>query len=136
MEQQKGTIGKLVYDPSFYNSAKSLMDKGNTLLDGVNEGKGTLGKLVHDDALYTNLRDASANVREATGKLNSNQGTHRKIFHRSGLLRQLHRAVGRHAADGERLPAEPEEIPAREVGNFLEVADRGAAQAVIALGMD
>ncbi len=66
--------------PSFYDSAKSLTDKGNTLLDGVNEGKGTLGKLVRDDALYRNLKDASANVRDATAKLNSNQGTIGKFF--------------------------------------------------------
>ena len=72
-----------------YDSAKNLMQKGNTLVDGVNGGNGTLGKLVTNDALYTNLRDASANVRDATAKMNSNQGTIGKFFSDPALYDNL-----------------------------------------------
>jgi phospholipid/cholesterol/gamma-HCH transport system substrate-binding protein len=77
---QKGTVGKLVYDPSAYDSIKGLADNGNALLTDVRAGKGSLGKLATDDTLFTNLRDASANVRDATAKMNSNQGTMGKMF--------------------------------------------------------
>ena len=75
VQDQKGTIGHLVYDPALYNNVKGATDKTNALLGDVRAGKGTLGKLVTDDALYTNCETPSANVRDASAKMNSNQGT-------------------------------------------------------------
>ena len=80
LRQQKGSLGKLIYDPSTYDEIKGVAEKSNALLGDVRQGKGTLGKLTTDDTLFDNLRDASANVRDATAKLNSNQGTMGKFF--------------------------------------------------------
>ena len=99
VRDQKGTVGKLIYDPSAYDSVKGVADKGNALLGDVREGKGTLGKLVTDDTLFTNLRDASANVRETE----FHSGHDGKILHRSRLLRQCDGANGRSSFIGRRI---------------------------------
>src|SRR6202035_1363878 len=77
---QKGTLGKLLYDPSLYDEAKSALSSGNAMISDVREGKGTLGKLATDDALYNKMRDTSTNLANATAKLNDNTTTAGKLF--------------------------------------------------------
>jgi len=47
----KGTIGKLIYDPTLYDQAKEAAAHGNAMLRDARAGKGTLGKLATDDTL-------------------------------------------------------------------------------------
>jgi len=70
VRSQKGTLGKLLYDPSLYDEAKKALSNGNAMISDVREGKGTLGKLATDDVLYNKLRDTSTNLASATAKLN------------------------------------------------------------------
>lgn len=92
----RGTIGRLVMDDAFYNSAfatitnlqyagqdiKNLTGKADAMLgdvrgliDGINQGKGTLGKLTKDEALYRETAQAMSNLREILEKLNKGQGS-------------------------------------------------------------
>ena len=80
LKSQKGTLGKLIYDPNAYNNINGMARNANALLGNIRQGKGTLGKLATDDQLYTNMRDASANIRDVTGKLDNGQGTMGKFF--------------------------------------------------------
>ena len=55
MQDQKGTLGKLVYNSDFHDSAKSFLDNGNAVIKDVRAGKGTLGKLATDDSFTPNI---------------------------------------------------------------------------------
>src|SRR5882672_7690152 len=77
---QKGTIGKLMYDPTLYDQAKQAITNGNAMIGDVRAGKGTLGKLATDDTLYNKLRDTSTNLASASAKLNDNTTTAGKLF--------------------------------------------------------
>ncbi len=80
VQNQQGTLGKLVYDTSMHESAKQLIDNSNALLADVRGGKGTLGKLATDDSLFTEYKQAGENLASATEKMNSNQNTIGKFF--------------------------------------------------------
>ncbi len=89
----KGTVGRMVYDESLYNSAyaslSNLQDtatevrrtvaQARTVVDQINAGQGTVGKLVKDDTLYRETTATMTNLREITGKINSGQGSIGKI---------------------------------------------------------
>jgi len=57
---QKGTIGKLLYDPSLYDQAKSALENGNTIMGDIRAGKGTLGKLATTMSFTTNFATPAA----------------------------------------------------------------------------
>ncbi len=50
VQNQQGTLGKLIYEPTIHESAKKLIDNGNAFLADIRAGKGTLGKLATDDS--------------------------------------------------------------------------------------
>ena len=85
----EGTIGKLISDPEFYESATSTVIKLQHTADEINlavqeargivtrlsEGNGTLGKLTTDDTLYKESKVAMNNLKEILIKLNQGEGT-------------------------------------------------------------
>ncbi len=75
VQEQKGPLGKFVYDPSIHDEAKEFLANGNGLVSDVRGGRGTLGKLATDDTLFTEWRQIGANLQQATAKLNTNDGT-------------------------------------------------------------
>jgi phospholipid/cholesterol/gamma-HCH transport system substrate-binding protein len=91
--QGKGTMGRLVYDDSLYNSAyaslsnlqdtateiKQTVAQARLVVDQINAGQGTVGKMVKDDTLYREATATMTNVREITGKINAGQGSIGKI---------------------------------------------------------
>jgi phospholipid/cholesterol/gamma-HCH transport system substrate-binding protein len=80
VQNQQGTLGKLVYDTSIHESAKKLIDNSNAFFADVRSGKGTLGKLATDDSLFTQYKQAGENLASATAKMNSNENTIGKFF--------------------------------------------------------
>ena len=83
----KGTIGKLIYDESLYNSMLATMtdlkvtiaDARNAIAD-VNSGEGTLGKLLKDDTLYRETTESMTNLKQILQKINQGQGTVGKLI--------------------------------------------------------
>ncbi|HZT21823.1 MAG TPA: MlaD family protein [Verrucomicrobiae bacterium] len=89
----QGTVGKLIYDPTFYNSAmdtvsnlQAAVTSAHTVLAdaqqvilGVNRGRGTLGKLVTDDTLYNATTASMTNLNQILLKINQGQGTVGKL---------------------------------------------------------
>ena len=101
----QGTIGKLIYDESFYNSAlatasnlqstsdeiKLTIADARKVIDHVNTGQGTLGKLVKDDKLYNETTASMTNLKEILQKINQGDGTVGKLvndqeFYRNAKL--------------------------------------------------
>jgi phospholipid/cholesterol/gamma-HCH transport system substrate-binding protein len=107
--QGQGTIGKLIYDDSLYNSASSTVANLQTNLtdmsaeikltladarkaiDQVNSGQGTIGKLLYDEALYRETADSMTNLKEILQKVNRGDGSVGKLvndqeFYRNAKL--------------------------------------------------
>jgi phospholipid/cholesterol/gamma-HCH transport system substrate-binding protein len=89
----QGTVGKLIYDQSLYNSAsaavtnlqdavgeiKLTIAQAHSVIDQVNAGQGTIGKLVKDDKLYNETTASMTNLKEILEKVNSGQGSVGKL---------------------------------------------------------
>jgi phospholipid/cholesterol/gamma-HCH transport system substrate-binding protein len=97
----KGTVGKLVNDPTLYNSAlaavsnlqdtateikttvadaRKVVDGANQTIAQINSGQGTIGKLVKDDTLYREVTTAATQAKEILQKVNEGKGTVGKII--------------------------------------------------------
>ncbi len=89
----QGTVGKLIYDQSLYNTAsvavtnlqdaageiKLTVTQARGIVDQINAGQGTIGKLIKDDKLYNETTDSMTNLKEILQKINSGQGTVGKL---------------------------------------------------------
>lgn len=78
----QGTVGKMIYDQSLYNSAmdtvSNLQDtvaSARGLIGGITNGQGTLGKLATDESLYDSTASAMTNLNEILIKINQGKGT-------------------------------------------------------------
>jgi phospholipid/cholesterol/gamma-HCH transport system substrate-binding protein len=100
-----GTLGKLIYDPSLYNSAlesvtnlqetaadiKLTIADARKVIDQANSGQGTIGKLLKDDTLYRETTASMSNLRGILEKVNQGQGSVGKLvndqeFYRNAKL--------------------------------------------------
>jgi phospholipid/cholesterol/gamma-HCH transport system substrate-binding protein len=105
IRQGHGTVGRLIYDDSLYNSAlasvtnldnvaaqiQSTIADAHKVIDKVNAGEGTVGMLLHDDALYRETTDSMTNLKEILQKVNQGQGSVGKLvndqeFYRNAKL--------------------------------------------------
>lgn len=94
ISQGKGTVGRLIYDDTLYNSALSsvtnLQDAASeiklTIADArqiiaqANSGQGTIGKLLKDESLYRETTASMTNLREILQKINQGQGSVGKLI--------------------------------------------------------
>lgn len=90
----QGTVGKLIYTDTLYNSAlttvTNLQDTVATarqVINGVNEGRGTLGKLVTDETLYRATTASMTNLNQILQKINQGQGTVGKLVNDQELYK-------------------------------------------------
>jgi len=75
----EGTVGKLIYDQSLYNSAMDTVSNVQGVVNGISSGQGTLGKLATDETLYTSTASAMTNLDLILKKINQGQGTVGKL---------------------------------------------------------
>ena len=106
----KGTVGKLLYDDTLYNTALSavvglqagtaelkstvleargMMTNANSIITQINAGQGTLGRLAKDEKLYVEMTLAMTNAREILEKVNRGQGTMGKIVNDESLYKNV-----------------------------------------------
>ena len=86
ISEGKGTVGKLIYDPTLYDSAltavtnlQSTLADAKSIVNQINAGQGTAGKLVKDDKLYNETTSSMTNLKEILQKINQGQGTIGKL---------------------------------------------------------
>jgi len=106
----KGTVGRLLYDDTLYNTAlsavvglqagttelkstvleaKGMMTNANAVISEINAGRGTLGRLAKDEKLYTEMTLAMSNIREITEKINKGQGSVGKLVNDESLYKNV-----------------------------------------------
>jgi phospholipid/cholesterol/gamma-HCH transport system substrate-binding protein len=97
----KGTVGKLIFDDSLYNTSlatvsnlqttsdeiKVAIAEAKKIINDVNAGQGTIGKLVKDETLYTETTASMVNLKEILQKINQGQGTIGKLVNEQDFYR-------------------------------------------------
>jgi phospholipid/cholesterol/gamma-HCH transport system substrate-binding protein len=83
----QGTVGKLIYTDTLYNSAfvtvtnlQDAVTEVRQVVNGVSNGQGTLGKLVTDETLYNSTTASMTNLNQILLKINQGQGTVGKLI--------------------------------------------------------
>jgi phospholipid/cholesterol/gamma-HCH transport system substrate-binding protein len=82
----QGTVGKLIYNGSLYDSAlvtvTNLQDavvEVRQVVNDISAGKGTIGKLVTDETLYNETTGSMTNLNQILGRINQGKGTIGKL---------------------------------------------------------
>jgi phospholipid/cholesterol/gamma-HCH transport system substrate-binding protein len=83
----QGTVGKMIYEQAFYNSAmdtvsnlQSTVTGVRSVLAGITNGQGTIGKLVTDDTLYSATTASMTNLNQILLRINEGKGTIGKLI--------------------------------------------------------
>lgn len=84
--QGQGTVGKLIYDQTLYNTAlstvtnmQSTFTDARGIVDQINAGKGTAGKLIKDDKLYNETTSSMTYLKNILQKIDQGQGSVGKL---------------------------------------------------------
>ncbi len=75
IENGQGTVGKLLVDPSLYNSVQATVLQLQQLSTSLNTRTGTIGHLINDDTLYKEASTIVARIDGITQALQKGQGS-------------------------------------------------------------
>lgn len=89
----KGSISKLINDPTLYNRAVNTLNQLQTLVNEVSSGKGTIGKLIADDTLYNRANSAVEHLQHVAAEVDSGQGTVGKLIKDPTLYNNLQKST-------------------------------------------
>ncbi len=81
VQRGRGTLGKLLNDPSLYDHLDATVSKMQNMVASVQQGQGTLGKLVASDELYAKANDTIGNVQDITTAVREQKGTLGKLVY-------------------------------------------------------
>jgi phospholipid/cholesterol/gamma-HCH transport system substrate-binding protein len=105
----RGTVGKLIYDQSLYDSAMDTVTnlqltvaQARNVMSGITNGQGTIGKLVTDDTLYNSTTASMTNLDQILLKINGGQGTVGKLVNDQEFYKNAKLSLQKldNAADG------------------------------------
>jgi phospholipid/cholesterol/gamma-HCH transport system substrate-binding protein len=80
VENQQGSVGKLIYDQQLYNNLNSSVAQVSGMLNDINNGHGSLGKLINDDTLYTRASATIDKLNTIADNMNNGNGTIGKLI--------------------------------------------------------
>lgn len=93
LNSDKGTLGALINDRTFYNKASSTFDQLSHLVDQIGNGRGSIGKLVTDDTLYNRASDTVAKLDNLANELNAGKGSIGKLLKDDSLYNNLNQST-------------------------------------------
>ncbi len=105
----QGTVGKLIYDQTLYNTAMDTVSNLQTavtsaqkMFSSVTNGQGTLGKLMTDATVYNELAASMTNLHQILFKINSGEGTVGKLVNNQDFYKNAQLSLQKldKAADG------------------------------------
>lgn len=92
LNSNKGSIGKLINDPTLYNRGVEAVNQLSAIAQQVNSGKGTIGKLMTDDSIYNHLNDSVTKLDDVATELDSGKGTLGKMIKDPALYNNLEKS--------------------------------------------
>jgi phospholipid/cholesterol/gamma-HCH transport system substrate-binding protein len=79
-ESGKGSIGKLIYDPSLYDQLSQTVKEFQAVVDDIAQGKGSLGKLISNDDAYRKFVATLDKMNAVADDLQAGKGTAGKFL--------------------------------------------------------
>jgi phospholipid/cholesterol/gamma-HCH transport system substrate-binding protein len=92
LTDQRGSAGKLIYDPALYRQLNSVAENLDTVTTELRRGRGTLGKMIVDSTLYRTLASFSTRSDSLVANL-MHSGTAGKLFGDDQLYTDLMRLI-------------------------------------------
>jgi len=87
--QGKGSIGKLLYDETFYNRLNQLLNGMQTMVNNLQQGQGTLGKFLVDPTLYDKAVATVDHLNALVDDVQKGQGTMGRLMADPAVYNQL-----------------------------------------------
>lgn len=87
--QGKGSIGKLLYDESFYNQLQATVKSAHQMIASMQDGRGTIGKFMDDPTVYNKTVDTLNRLNQFLDEAQNGQGTLGRIVSDPALYNQL-----------------------------------------------
>ena len=89
IRQGKGTIGKLMTDPTLFNEMNQLVDAANSVTRNLNSSRGTLGRLMNDPTAAKSLEASLANLQMVTERLRNGEGSLGQLIANDALAKSV-----------------------------------------------
>jgi phospholipid/cholesterol/gamma-HCH transport system substrate-binding protein len=93
VESGKGSVGKLINDPSLYDRLNATVGDLQVIINKVGEGQGSLGKLFNDDALYNKANATIDKLSVIADDLNQGKGTAGKFLKDPALYDNANKTI-------------------------------------------
>ncbi len=93
IQSGKGSIGKIIYDPSLFDRANATVGQLQQIANQLNSPKGTIGKLLNSDDLYNKLNNSVDNVNKMIDEVNAGNGTVGKLLKDPALYNNANKLV-------------------------------------------
>lgn len=90
----KGSMGKLIYDETFYNRLTNTTASVQRVLAKVENGEGTLGKLMSDDTLYKNTVATLDRLNQVVNDVQHGNGSMAKFIYDPSVYNNINQLVG------------------------------------------
>jgi phospholipid/cholesterol/gamma-HCH transport system substrate-binding protein len=74
VEGGRGSLGKFISDPVFFNRATTILNQLQEMLNDVSAGKGTIGRLLADETLANKLSDDVDKLSRIVDDINTGKG--------------------------------------------------------------
>jgi len=85
----KGSIGKLLYDETFYNRMNETLTGMQTVVKNVQNGQGTIGKFLVDPTLYNKTLETVDHLNQLVDQIQHGQGTAGRFVSDPALYNQM-----------------------------------------------
>jgi phospholipid/cholesterol/gamma-HCH transport system substrate-binding protein len=93
VQSGKGSIGKIIYDPSLFDRANATVGQLQQIANQLNSPKGTIGKLLNSDELYNKLNTSVDNVNKMIDEVNAGNGTVGKLLKDPALYNNANKLI-------------------------------------------
>ena len=95
VEDQKGSVGKLIYDKQLYNNLNSSVAQANALLNDLSNGRGSLGKLMTDDSFYVKANATVDKLNSIADGITQGKGTVGKLVKDDSLYNNANQTLAK-----------------------------------------
>lgn len=95
IQSSQGSLGKLIYDQTFYNRLNETAGGVQRLMAKVEKGQGTVGKVLSDETLYQRMVEAVDHVNQVLDDVQHGKGSLAKFISDPSIYDNVNQMVAR-----------------------------------------
>lgn len=93
IQNGEGSIGKFIYDPTFFNKANQTLGEVQKLVNQISAGQGSIGKLVASDEMYQKLNSGVDKLNLIIDQIQRGEGTAGKLVKDPALYNNANQTI-------------------------------------------